>query len=247
MRAIRYHSTSPACELRLEDVAVPTPSAGEVVVRVRSASLIRWTGRSQRQVRLLVKGGLPRTMGSDFAGDVAAVCPGVPGVRVGEPVWDSSTRSSSARHVRRILRRARGQRVSTASGALQPRCRSTCLRRRHGRHDVRPGRGFARQVCAREWRVRRRGSRCGAGREGARRPCHGGGQRPPPRIRHVAWCGRVHRLRPISPGILARRLRRGFRLRAESPTQHPSADCSRRAGITSALCPMPRRSCSTRS
>jgi len=88
MRAIRYHSTGPACELRLEDVAVPTPAAGEVVVRVLSASLnpVDWkiaTGK----FRLLVKGGLPRTMGSDFAGDVAAVGPGVPGVRVGEPVW----------------------------------------------------------------------------------------------------------------------------------------------------------------
>ncbi len=88
MRAVRYHSTRPACDLFLEDVAVPTPAAGEVVVRVRSASLnpVDWkiaTGK----FRLLVKGGLPRTMGSDFAGDVAAVGSGVAGFRAGEPVW----------------------------------------------------------------------------------------------------------------------------------------------------------------
>jgi NADPH:quinone reductase-like Zn-dependent oxidoreductase len=88
MRAIRYHSTGPACELRLEDVAVPIPAASEVVVRVRSASLnpVDWkiaTGK----FRPLVKGGLPRTMGSDFAGDVAAVGPGVTNVRAGDPVW----------------------------------------------------------------------------------------------------------------------------------------------------------------
>jgi NADPH:quinone reductase-like Zn-dependent oxidoreductase len=88
MRAVRYHSTGPTFDLRLEDVAAPTPAAGEVVVRVRAASLnpVDWKIAAGK-FSLLVKGGLPRTMGSDLAGDVAAVGPGVAGVREGDPVW----------------------------------------------------------------------------------------------------------------------------------------------------------------
>ena len=77
MRAIRYHAyghDSP----QLEDVAVPAPAAGEVLVRVRCASVnpVDWK-IADGTYRLLVRGGLPRTMGSDFAGEVAAVGPGV--------------------------------------------------------------------------------------------------------------------------------------------------------------------------
>lgn len=66
---------------------MPVPVAGEVLVRIRAASLnpVDWkiaTG----SFRLLVRGGVPRTMGSDFAGEVTAIGSGVttfvPGDRV---------------------------------------------------------------------------------------------------------------------------------------------------------------------
>lgn len=77
MRAIRYHAyghDSP----RLEDATVPEPAAGEVLVRVRYASVnpVDWK-IADGAYRLLARGGLPRTMGSDFAGEVAAVGAGV--------------------------------------------------------------------------------------------------------------------------------------------------------------------------
>jgi NADPH:quinone reductase-like Zn-dependent oxidoreductase len=87
MRAFRYHATSRGTTPKLEDVPVPEPAAGEVLVRVECASLnpVDWkiaTGH----LRFLVKGGLPRTMGSDFAGAIAATGPGVSGWAPGDPV-----------------------------------------------------------------------------------------------------------------------------------------------------------------
>jgi NADPH:quinone reductase-like Zn-dependent oxidoreductase len=87
MRAFRYHAARPTTRPSIEDVPVPPLAPGELLVRVDCASLnpVDWkiaTGH----FRLLVKGGLPRTMGSDFAGRVAGVGPGVTGWSVEEPV-----------------------------------------------------------------------------------------------------------------------------------------------------------------
>jgi NADPH:quinone reductase-like Zn-dependent oxidoreductase len=87
MRAFRYHAAGPGTLPRVEDAPVPAPAAGELLVRVRKASLnpVDWkiaTG----SFRLLVRGGRPRTMGSDFSGEVAAVGAGVSGWTPGDPV-----------------------------------------------------------------------------------------------------------------------------------------------------------------
>jgi len=62
-------------------------ASGEVLVRVRCASLnpVDWK-LADGKFRFLVKGGLPRTMGSDFSGEIAAVGAGVEGWTQGEPV-----------------------------------------------------------------------------------------------------------------------------------------------------------------
>jgi len=87
MRAFRYHAVGHGSSPRLEDVPIPEPAAGEVLVRVGCASLnpVDWkiaTGK----FRWLIKGGLPRTMGSDFAGEIAAVGPDVDGWSPGDHV-----------------------------------------------------------------------------------------------------------------------------------------------------------------
>jgi NADPH:quinone reductase-like Zn-dependent oxidoreductase len=68
MRALRFHKSGALSELRVEEVPRPTPSAGEVLVRVRAAAV------NPSDVKN-VKGGfpqttLPRTPGRDFAGVV---------------------------------------------------------------------------------------------------------------------------------------------------------------------------------
>jgi len=87
MRAFRYHQRGPSVSPVLEDVPVPPVHPGELLVRVRCASLnpVDWK-ISDGNFRLLVKGGTPRTMGSDFSGEVAAIGPGTAGWREGEPV-----------------------------------------------------------------------------------------------------------------------------------------------------------------
>ena len=74
MRAFRYHAATPGTTPRVEEVAVPEPGPGELLVRVRRASLnpVDWkiaTG----SFRFLVRGGLPRTLGSDFSGEVVGL------------------------------------------------------------------------------------------------------------------------------------------------------------------------------
>jgi len=87
MRAYRYHALGAGSPPRLEEVAVPEVAAGEVLVRVHCASLnpVDWK-IADGKFRFLVKGGLPRTMGSDYSGEIAAIGPGVAGWTVGEPV-----------------------------------------------------------------------------------------------------------------------------------------------------------------
>ncbi len=85
MRAYRYHATgSPP---RLDDVPVPVAGTGEVLVRVQFAGLnpVDWK-LADGKFRYLVRGGRPRTMGGDFAGEVAALGAGVTGFREGDRV-----------------------------------------------------------------------------------------------------------------------------------------------------------------
>jgi NADPH:quinone reductase-like Zn-dependent oxidoreductase len=88
MQALRYHSFGSPGDLKLEDVPPPQPAANDVLVGVRYASVnpVDWKIAAGK-FRLLVKHGLPRTMGSDFAGVVTNVGSGVDGVRPGDRVW----------------------------------------------------------------------------------------------------------------------------------------------------------------
>src|SRR5512137_1857584 len=88
MLALRYHLIGDLAGLGLEDIPVPEPTAGEVLVRIRAASLnpVDWkiaTG----SFRPIVRGGVPRTMGSDFAGEVTAIGSGVTTIAPGERVF----------------------------------------------------------------------------------------------------------------------------------------------------------------
>ncbi|HMC67823.1 MAG TPA: NADPH:quinone oxidoreductase family protein, partial [Mycobacteriales bacterium] len=86
MQALRVHELGdPGDVLRLEDVDVPEPGAGEVRVRVHAASLnfpdvLMCRGGYQ------VKPPLPFTPGSEVAGVVDAVGPGVDDLHIGDRV-----------------------------------------------------------------------------------------------------------------------------------------------------------------
>lgn len=83
MKAIRVHETGAADKLRLEEVPVPQPQAGEVLVKVAAAG-VNFIDIYQRSG--LYKLPLPFTPGQEAAGTVEAAGPGVDFVKPGDRV-----------------------------------------------------------------------------------------------------------------------------------------------------------------
>lgn len=84
MRAVRLHEIGGPQSLRIDDIPVPEPGPGEAVVRVRAAAFNR------RDVfitqGLYPKIALPVVLGSDGAGEVAAVGSAVSHLHAGDDV-----------------------------------------------------------------------------------------------------------------------------------------------------------------
>ena len=82
MKALRFTEFGPPSVLRIEEVAIPEPRDGEVLLQVKAAGINpsdigNVAGRFKHTT-------LPRTPGRDFAGIV------IKGTREGEEVWGSS-------------------------------------------------------------------------------------------------------------------------------------------------------------
>lgn len=89
MQAIRVHQFGGLDALVVEDVPRPTPGDGEVLLRVKAAGVGPWDAwiRSGRSV---LPQPLPLTPGSDVAGVVESVGPGVSHFRVGDAVFGAT-------------------------------------------------------------------------------------------------------------------------------------------------------------
>jgi len=84
MKAVRLNELGGPRNLHVEDIATPQPASGEIVVRIERAALNR---RDVYITQNLYPGiVLPRTLGSDGAGTVAALGEGVAGPALGTPV-----------------------------------------------------------------------------------------------------------------------------------------------------------------
>ena len=90
MKAIRVHEFGGPEVLKLEDVATPKPSGGEVLVRIHAAGVNPYD-TYMRAGTYAVKPTLPYTPGSDGAGTVEAVGEGVKKVRRGDRVYTGRT------------------------------------------------------------------------------------------------------------------------------------------------------------
>jgi NADPH:quinone reductase-like Zn-dependent oxidoreductase len=86
VKACRVHRFGPPDVITLDDVPVPMPAAGEVRVRVSAAGVGPWDGWIRAGKSVLPQ-PLPLTLGSDLAGVVDAIGPGVTGVAVGDAVF----------------------------------------------------------------------------------------------------------------------------------------------------------------
>lgn len=86
MKACRVHRFGPPEVIAFDDVPVPAPAVGEVLVRVAAAGVGPWDGWIRAGKSVLPQ-PLPLTLGSDLAGVVDAIGPGVTGMAVGDPVF----------------------------------------------------------------------------------------------------------------------------------------------------------------
>lgn len=92
MRAVVYDRYGPPDELRVEDVPVPSPGPGQLLIRIAATSinLSDWEGLTGRPAYARI-GGLrrpkQRILGSDIAGTVEAVGEGVLAFRPGDEVY----------------------------------------------------------------------------------------------------------------------------------------------------------------
>jgi NADPH:quinone reductase len=90
MRAIRVAQFGEPEVLKLEEVPTPTPAAGQVVVHVRAAGVNPYD-TYMRAGTYPIKPPLPYTPGSDAAGVVESVGPGVTKVKAGDRVYTAQT------------------------------------------------------------------------------------------------------------------------------------------------------------
>jgi NADPH:quinone reductase-like Zn-dependent oxidoreductase len=85
MKAIRFHQHGEPAVLKYEDAPEPIPGHGEVVIRVHACALNHldlWVRRGIPGIKI----PLPHIPGSDIAGEVAKLGPGVTTIAVGQKV-----------------------------------------------------------------------------------------------------------------------------------------------------------------
>jgi NADPH:quinone reductase-like Zn-dependent oxidoreductase len=86
MRAWRVHEFGPPEAMIFETVPTPIPGPSEVLVRVHAAGVGPWDGWI-REGKSALPQPLPLTLGSDLAGDIVAIGPGVSGVAIGDQAF----------------------------------------------------------------------------------------------------------------------------------------------------------------
>ena len=86
MKAVRVHQFGGLDALVYEDVPRPAPGEREALVRVRAAGVGPWDALI-RSGQSGIAQPLPLTLGSDLAGVVESVGPGVSGLRAGDEVF----------------------------------------------------------------------------------------------------------------------------------------------------------------
>jgi NADPH:quinone reductase-like Zn-dependent oxidoreductase len=115
MKAALCDRYGPPDVVRVADVPTPQPGTGEVLVRVRAATLTAadraFRSGVPRYARLFFGLRRPRSpvLGSEFAGEVAAVGPGVTAFAAGDRVYGQSLSGAHAQYV-----------IVPSDGALAP-------------------------------------------------------------------------------------------------------------------------------
>lgn len=85
MKAIRIRETGGPEVMHLEEIETPTPSKGEVLIKVAAAG-VNFADLAQRQGAYLTRTRTPMTLGLEVAGTIAALGQGVATLSVGSRV-----------------------------------------------------------------------------------------------------------------------------------------------------------------
>ena len=143
MRAIRFEKYgAPPAVLRLEQVDVPAPAEGEVLVRVRAASAnpVEWhlVRGEPFLVRLIagLRGPRDSKIGGDVAGVVEAVGAGVTALAPGDAVFgtaDGSFAELACAKVERLARKPQALTFEQAASIPVAGCTALQALRDHGR------------------------------------------------------------------------------------------------------------------
>jgi NADPH:quinone reductase-like Zn-dependent oxidoreductase len=91
MKRIQYHHYGGPGEMRLEEFEPASPGVGQIVVRVKAASVnkVDWFVRNGG-LKIVTRWRFPRAMGTDFAGVVETVGPSVTRLKVGDDVFGTT-------------------------------------------------------------------------------------------------------------------------------------------------------------
>jgi len=104
LKRIQYHRYGGPEEARLEEFELDRPMAGQVVVRVKAASVnpVDWKIRSGA-MRFMTGRRFPRAMGSDFSGVVEVVGPSVTRLKIGDEVLGTMPMKSGGAFADRLV------------------------------------------------------------------------------------------------------------------------------------------------
>jgi NADPH:quinone reductase-like Zn-dependent oxidoreductase len=88
MKAARIHAYGHSDQVRLEDIAVPSPGASELLVRIHAIGVnpVDWKIREGLLARAASR-SLPFTLGQDFAGTVISLGEAVGGIEASDAVY----------------------------------------------------------------------------------------------------------------------------------------------------------------
>jgi NADPH:quinone reductase-like Zn-dependent oxidoreductase len=87
MKAVRIHSFGSADVLQLDEIPKPAAGQGQVLIKVRAASVNPIDCKMRSGEFKPVGMTMPLTLGRDISGVIENVGPGVPGMRIGDEVY----------------------------------------------------------------------------------------------------------------------------------------------------------------
>jgi NADPH:quinone reductase len=99
MKAVRFHQTGGPEVLVLEDVPIPTPGSGEILIRVEAAGINYADAMRRNGDPYAEPSPTPYVPGVEVAGTVAAHGPGVRAPAIGTPVFASPEWGGYAQYV----------------------------------------------------------------------------------------------------------------------------------------------------